>query len=76
MLLLSQEFHTTVFKMAYKAFLGFAGYLGTRESEKAIIDEFAFQLHYTATTALLLLSSALLSMSDLVGKLEYYNMLL
>ena len=55
--------------MVYKAFIAFSGYLSTRESrDKGVIDDFAFRLHYTFTTALLFLSSALISMSDLVGK--------
>ena len=57
------------FEMVYKAFIAFSGYLSTRETrDKGIIDAFAFRLHYTFTTALLFLSSALISMSDLVGK--------
>lgn len=56
--------------MVYKAFIAFSGYLSTRESrDKGIIDDFTFRLHYTFTTALLFLSSALISMSDLVGKI-------
>ena len=57
--------------MVYKAFIAFSGYLSTRETrDKGIIDDFAFRLHYTFTTALLFLSSALISMSDLVGKIS------
>ena len=59
--------------MVYKAFIAFSGYLSTRETiNKGIIDDFTFRLHYTITTALLFLSSALISMSDLVGK-NYQN---
>ena len=55
--------------MVYKAFIAFSGYLGTRETvNKGIIDDFTFRLHYTFTTALLFLASALISMGELVGK--------
>ena len=54
--------------LPYTAFLGMAAFLSTRESEKAIIDDTPFQLHYSLTTALLFLSSVLLSMSQIVGK--------
>ena len=64
-----RKIEVLLFEMVYKAFIAFSGYLSTRETrDKGIIDDFAFRLHYTFTTALLFLSSALISMSDLVGK--------
>ena len=64
-----RQIKVSFFEMVYKAFIAFSGYLSTRETrDKGIIDDFAFRLHYTFTTALLFLSSALISMSDLVGK--------
>ena len=54
--------------MIYTVFLGFASYLTTRETDKAIIDDVPFRLHYTFTTAILFLSSVLISFTELVGK--------
>ena len=52
---------------AYTTFLAFGGLIGTRETNKAQIDDLPFQLQYKVTTALLFLSCALISVSELVG---------
>ena len=54
--------------MSYKIFLSVSAILGTRETEKATIDDFPFRLHYKVATSLAFLASALLSATELVGK--------
>ena len=53
--------------MSYNTFLAFGGWVATRETDKATIDDFPFRLHYKAATAVAFLASALLSASELVG---------
>ena len=53
--------------MSYNTFLAFGAWIGTRETDKATIDDFPFRLHYKAATAVAFLASALLSASELVG---------
>ena len=54
--------------MSYNTFLAFGGLIGTRETDKATIDDFAFRLHYKVATAIVFLASALISATELVGR--------
>ena len=54
--------------MAYQTFLGFGALIGTRETDKAVIDDFPFRLQYKVATAICFLSGALISASEFVGK--------
>ena len=54
--------------MSYNTFLAFGGFIGTRETDKATIDDFPFRLHYKVATAIVFLASALISATELVGK--------
>ena len=54
--------------MSYNTFLAFGAWIGTRETDKATIDDFPFRLHYKVATSVAFLASALLSATELVGK--------
>ena len=54
--------------MSYNTFLAFGGLIGTRETDKATIDDFPFRLHYKVATAIVFLASALISATELVGR--------
>lgn len=54
--------------MSYKTCLSVVAFVGTREKDKVIIDDFAFQLQYRVTTAIALLASILISTSEFAGK--------
>ena len=54
--------------MAWQPMMGVVGVWMTRESDKAEIDGFAFQLQYRWTTAIMFMSSVLISLAELIGK--------
>ena len=54
--------------MVYQTFVAFAALIGTREVEKADIDDVPFRLQYKVTTAMVFLSCALISASEFIGK--------
>ena len=54
--------------MSYQTFIAFGALIGSRETDKAEIDDFPFRLQYKVATAIAFLASALLSASELVGK--------
>ena len=53
---------------AYNVYLGIIGAVGTREKDKAKIDDFPFRLQYKVATVIAFLSCVLYSASELVGK--------
>ena len=61
--------------MSYKIFLSVSAILGTRETEKATIDDFPFRLQYKVATAVSFLACALLSATELIGR-NYYHIFL
>ena len=60
--------------VAWKSVLGAFGLFMTRESDKAMIDDFPFQLQYRWTTALLFVFQTIISLTELVGKHKYLNL--
>ena len=58
--------------MSYKIFLSFSAILGTRETEKATIDDFPFRLQYKVATVVSFLACALLSATELIG-MNFYH---
>ena len=58
--------------MSYNTFLAFGALVGTRETNKATIDDFPFQLHYKVATAFAFLACALIGLTEeLVGMFLY-----
>ena len=54
--------------MIFSSLLGLVGFFQTRINDKVVIDDFPFRLHYVYTTSYFFLSSALVSLPELVGK--------
>ena len=57
--------------MAYQTFIAFGALIGTRETEKAEIDDFPFRLQYKVATAVAFLCGALLSAAEFVGIVNF-----
>ena len=58
--------------MSWKSALGVIGFFVTREKDKAIIDDIPFQLQYKYSTSLLFVFQFLLTLSELIGKHQYF----
>ena len=54
--------------MSYQSLLPIVTLIGTREKNKVIIDDIAFQLQYKVTTVIALLASILIATSEYTGK--------
>ena len=62
------DLENTYCNMSYQSLLSVVALIGTRETDKAIIDDIAFQLQYRVTTVIALLASILISTSEFAGK--------